>query len=65
MSRKLVDGSYELVARTKPIAMGDHQLLTVDLQPGEYQLSCDIVEEVGGKAVSHTVQGMVTNITVR
>ncbi len=65
VSRKLPDGSYEFVARTEPIEMGDHQLLTVDLQPGEYQLSCDIVEEVGGKAVSHTVQGMVTNITVR
>ncbi len=65
VSRKLADGSYELVARTEPIEMGGHQLLTVNLEPGEYQLSCDIVEEVSGKAVSHTVQGMVTNITVR
>lgn len=65
ISRKLPDDSYELVARSKPLGMGEHQLLTVDLAPGEYQLSCDIVEEVGGKSVSHTVQGMVTNITVR
>ncbi|MEO8541227.1 MAG: hypothetical protein ABI577_15915, partial [bacterium] len=64
VSRKLADGSYEMIGRTAPIAPGKARSLTVDLEPGEYQLSCDVVEMIDGKAVSHTVQGMVTDISV-
>jgi len=64
ISRRLADGSYELVARTGEIKVGDNELLTANLEPGEYQLSCDIVEVMEGEAVSHTVQGMVTTIRV-
>ena len=64
VSRKLADGSFELVARTGAIPAGKQELLKVDLVPGEYLLSCDVVEEVGGKVVSHTVEGMVATIRV-
>jgi len=64
VSKKLADGSYELVGRTEAIPTGGRAELTLDLEPGEYQLSCDLVDEVDGEAVSHTVQGMVTTVTV-
>ena len=64
VSRQLPDGTYEVVGRTEQLKMGKSQLLTVELEPGTYQLSCDVVEVVDGKAVSHTVQGMVATITV-
>ena len=65
VSKKLADGSYEVVGRTPEIATGESTRLTVDLEPGEYQLSCDLVEEVDGEMVSHTVEGMVANLQVR
>jgi uncharacterized cupredoxin-like copper-binding protein len=64
VSRKLADGSYDLVGRTGEIKPGGSELLTVDLEPGEYRLSCDVVEVVDGEAVSHTDQGMVIDIRV-
>jgi len=64
VSKKLADGSYEMVARTSEIETGESARVTVELEPGEYMLSCDIVEFVDGEPLSHTVQGMVTNVRV-
>ena len=65
ISRKAADGSYEVVARTPALGIGERQDLELNLTPGEYQLSCDVVEEVGGKTVAHTLEGMVTTLTVK
>jgi len=62
--KSLPDGSYELVGRTPEIKTGDSYQLTLDLEPGEYQLACDLVEEFDGKVVSHTVEGMVAAFRV-
>jgi uncharacterized cupredoxin-like copper-binding protein len=64
VARRLPDGSYELVARTDEISTGESEQLTVELEPGEYLLSCDIVEVIDGEPLSHTVQGMVANVRV-
>lgn len=62
--RKLPDGTYELVARTPELATGEEATLTVDLEPGEYELVCDVVEEVDGETISHTREGMRATFTV-
>ncbi len=62
--KKLPDGSYELVGRTPEIATGDSYELTLELDSGEYQLVCDIVEEIDGRVISHTVEGMVAEFRV-
>ena len=64
VSKKLPDGSYELVGRTGDIPTGESERLTVTLEPGEYLLSCDIVEVIDGEAVSHTIQGMAVEVRV-
>ncbi|MGE3075519.1 MAG: heavy metal translocating P-type ATPase [Dehalococcoidia bacterium] len=64
VARILDDGSYEVVGRTKEIKPGGSALLTVELEPGSYQISCDVVEMIDGKPISHTVQGMVAEIRV-
>jgi uncharacterized cupredoxin-like copper-binding protein len=63
--KKGADGSYSLVARTAAIATGESERLTVRLEPGEYELACDVVEEVDGEAVSHYVKGMRTSFRVQ
>jgi len=62
--KRLGDGSLELVGRTPEIATGDSYELTLDLEAGEYQLACDIVEEIDGDVISHTVEGMVADFRV-
>jgi hypothetical protein len=64
VSKKLADGSYEVVGRTDGIATGGSELLTVELDAGEYLLSCSIVEEIDGEPVSHQAQGMVATVRV-
>ena len=64
VSKKLADGSYDVVGRTPEIATGESERLTVELERGEYRLSCDIVEEIDGEFISHTVEGMVTDVRV-
>jgi hypothetical protein len=64
VSKKLADGSYEVVGRTDGIATGGSELLTVELDAGEYLLSCSIVEEIDGEPVSHQAQGMGATVRV-
>ncbi|MEX1104164.1 MAG: HAD-IC family P-type ATPase, partial [Dehalococcoidia bacterium] len=59
------DGSYSLIARTANIPAGESERLTVSLEPGDYELQCDIVEEVDGEAVSHYMKGMHTPFRVQ
>ncbi|MEO9254442.1 MAG: HAD-IC family P-type ATPase, partial [Tepidiformaceae bacterium] len=62
--RKDADGSLDEVGRTKPIAMGAEEELTLKLPPGAYVLECDVVETVNGNVVSHVQQGMRADFTV-
>ena len=62
--RKQADGSYEMVARTAPLAMGASEKIEVTLEPGEYELLCDVVEIIDGKPISHTNEGMRTTFKV-
>jgi uncharacterized cupredoxin-like copper-binding protein len=62
--KKLPDGSYELVGRTPEIKTGDSYELTLQLDSGDYQLVCDIVEEIDGRVVSHMIEGMVAEFRV-
>jgi hypothetical protein len=43
---------------------GDEYRLPLTLEPGEYELQCNLVEEVGGKAFGHYVKGMHTTFRV-
>ncbi|MCC7363766.1 MAG: copper-translocating P-type ATPase [Dehalococcoidia bacterium] len=62
--RKLPDGSYELVARSRELGVGEQERLTVTLAPGEYELVCDLVEEIHEDTISHQAEGMVATFTV-
>lgn len=57
MKRK-ADGGLELVGQVQGLAMGQSKDLTLDLQAGDYELLCNLVEEVNGKAIAHYVKGM-------
>jgi hypothetical protein len=58
------DGSLETVGRSGGIPMGGTSALTVQLEAGQYELICDVVEEVDGKVVSHFNEGMHASFTV-
>ncbi len=61
---RLADGSTRFVARTPAIPVGEEYVLEVELAPGEYELLCDVVEQVDGQAVSHYENGMTVTIRV-
>jgi hypothetical protein len=44
--------------------MGQAKELAVTLTPGEYELQCSVVEEIGNKVISHYKEGMYTSFTV-
>lgn len=62
--KKAADGSLQLVGQVQGLAMGQGKALTVTLTPGEYELSCNVAEEVGGTVISHYQKGMHTAFTV-
>ncbi|MCL6644927.1 MAG: hypothetical protein K6U88_08115 [Dehalococcoidia bacterium] len=62
--KKLPSGEMELIGQVQGLKMGEAKALTLELQPGEYELSCNVVEEVGGKTISHYKEGMVASFTV-
>lgn len=64
VARKNADGSYELVGQVQGLRMGDAKDLTLDLTPGDYELQCNVVEEIGGKMVGHYAKGMHTPFKV-
>ncbi|MCL4241700.1 MAG: heavy metal translocating P-type ATPase [Dehalococcoidia bacterium] len=62
--KKLADGSYELVGKTPEIQVGGSYRLELDLEPGDYQLVCDVVEDIDGTIYAHRPQGMATDFRV-
>jgi uncharacterized cupredoxin-like copper-binding protein len=62
--RKRPDGSLELVGQVQGLKMGQSKALTLDLPPGDYELSCNVVEEINGKTIPHYPKGMKTPFTV-
>ncbi len=62
--RRAADGSLELVGEVRNLGMGEAAALELELAPGEYELACTVVEEVGGAVVSHYEKGMHTPFTV-
>jgi hypothetical protein len=54
-----------VVAASDVIPPGREIGFSVDLEPGDYQLSCRIVVETGdGRLVDHYAEGMLTDISV-
>jgi uncharacterized cupredoxin-like copper-binding protein len=64
VARKNDDGTYEVLGSVWDIGVGQSKDLTLDLSPGNYELQCNVVEEIGSKTVSHYKQGMHTPFTV-
>lgn len=62
--RKLGDGALELVGQVQNLSMGESGQITLELEAGEYELSCNVVERIGGETISHYARGMHTEFTV-
>jgi len=62
--KKNADGSFEMVGQVQGLKMGEAKALTLTLTPGDYELSCNVVEEIGGKAIAHYQKGMHTPFKV-
>jgi uncharacterized cupredoxin-like copper-binding protein len=64
VARKNDDGTYEVLGSVWDIGVGQSKDLTLDLSPGNYELQCNVVEEMAKKTVSHYKQGMHASFTV-
>jgi uncharacterized cupredoxin-like copper-binding protein len=64
VARKRADGSFELIGTTGNLGVGETKDLTLNLEPGDYELQCNVTEEAGGKVVSHYKEGMHTRFNV-
>lgn len=62
--KKNADGSFQLVGQVQGLTMGQAKALTLDLTPGDYELSCNVVEQINGKTISHYQKGMHTPFKV-
>jgi len=62
--KKNADGSLQLVGQVQGLTMGQAKALTLDLTPGDYELSCNVVEQIKGKTISHYQKGMHTAFKV-
>lgn len=62
--KKNADGTLEMAGQVQGLTMGEAKALTLTLAPGEYELSCNVVEMIDGKPFSHYAQGMHTAFTV-
>ncbi|WBL34870.1 hypothetical protein O0235_08690 [Tepidiforma flava] len=62
--KKTGDGSWELAGQVRNLGMGEAALLELNLEPGEYELACTVVEETTSGVVSHYAKGMRTPFTV-
>jgi hypothetical protein len=54
----------EVVDEVEEIAVGSMESLTVNLDPGNYALICNLVEEEDGELESHYQEGMHVGFTV-
>ena len=64
VARMRADGTFEVIGEAEEIGVGERKDLTLKLDKGEYELQCNIVEQVAGQAVSHYKKGMHTKFTV-
>lgn len=62
--KKSADGGFELVGQVQGLRMGQAKALTLDLAPGDYELACNVVEEVNGNIIPHYTKGMRTPFKV-
>ncbi|MFN0145623.1 MAG: hypothetical protein ACKVT1_03870 [Dehalococcoidia bacterium] len=53
------------VVNLTDIKPGEIKTAEARLEPGTYELACQVVEEVGGKSVNHYTKGMYTTVTVK
>lgn len=61
----IADPTGHVVAASDVIPAGEQLDFPVELDPGDYQLSCRIVVETGeGDLVDHYAEGMLTDIAV-
>lgn len=61
---KVREGGYDVVGEIENIAPSDSGAMTLELEPGEYQLACLIVPGEAGSTVDHFKEGMQTDFTV-
>ncbi len=62
--RKTPDGNFEMVGQVQGLTMGQAKALTLSRTPGEYELSCQVVEEIKDKTIGHYPMGMHAPFTV-
>ena len=58
------NGDAEVIARSRVLESGETDELHVKLEPGTYELLCDIAENWNGHVISHYAEGMTTTLTV-
>lgn len=56
--KKNADGGLQLVGQVQGLTMGQAKALTLDLAAGDYELSCNVAEQINGKTISHYQLGM-------
>lgn len=62
--KKNTDGSYDMVGQVQGLKMGDAKALSLTLAPGDYELSCNVVEVINGQTIAHYAKGMHVPFTV-
>jgi uncharacterized cupredoxin-like copper-binding protein len=62
--RVVADDSLEPLGEIEDIAPGDSGAITVELEPGRYQLACLLVPGEAGSTTDHYSEGMWTVLTV-
>ncbi|MBA4181747.1 MAG: hypothetical protein C0506_14250 [Anaerolinea sp.] len=62
--RKTADGSFEMAGQVTGLKMGEAKALTLTMAAGDYELSCNVVEELKGKVIPHYAKGMRTPFKV-
>jgi hypothetical protein len=61
---KAREGGYDVVGEIENIAAGGGGGMTLELEPGDYQLACLIVPGEADSTVDHFKEGMVTDFEV-
>ncbi len=63
--RKIEGAVYKEIGEIEAIAPGTGKVMTLDLLPGKYELSCLIIEKEDGETVDHYKSGMHMAFVVR
>jgi uncharacterized cupredoxin-like copper-binding protein len=62
---RVPEDAVDLLDEIEPFPVGSSGSLTLELEPGNYVLICNIAEEEGGTIESHYELGMHTSLTVQ